>query len=83
MPDGFVYLRTDPATCLKRLQKRQRSEEGGVSLDYLQNLHEKHEAWLGNALKYKARPPFGVRVLLGKFTERKACTRVAKAASEA
>ncbi|KAK9851908.1 hypothetical protein WJX84_009907 [Apatococcus fuscideae] len=46
IPDGFIYLRAQPQTCLKRLQERARSEEGGVNLGYLENLHEKHESWL-------------------------------------
>lgn len=45
-PAGFIYLRTTPETCLKRLQKRARSEEIGVSLEYLTALHNKHENWL-------------------------------------
>ncbi|VFQ90565.1 unnamed protein product [Cuscuta campestris] len=46
IPDGFIYLRASPDTCHKRMMLRKRSEEGGVSLEYLQGLHEKHENWL-------------------------------------
>ncbi|CAN0890109.1 Deoxycytidine kinase [Linum grandiflorum] len=46
VPDGFIYLRATPDTCHKRMKHRQRAEEGGVSLDYLRGLHEKHESWL-------------------------------------
>ncbi|GAB2224053.1 hypothetical protein Drorol1_Dr00004799 [Drosera rotundifolia] len=46
IPDGFIYLRATPDTCHKRMMLRKRSEEGGVSLDYLRDLHEKHESWL-------------------------------------
>ncbi|GER37831.1 deoxycytidine kinase [Striga asiatica] len=46
IPDGFIYLRASPDTCHKRMMLRKRAEEGGVSLDYLHDLHEKHESWL-------------------------------------
>ena len=46
VPDGFVYLHASPETCARRMASRGRSEEGGVSLDYLANLHGKHEEWL-------------------------------------
>ncbi|CAA3017901.1 Hypothetical predicted protein [Olea europaea subsp. europaea] len=46
IPDGFIYLRASPDTCHKRMMLRKRAEEGGVSLEYLQDLHEKHESWL-------------------------------------
>ncbi|KAF8719680.1 hypothetical protein HU200_024424 [Digitaria exilis] len=46
IPDAFIYLRASPDTCHKRMMHRRRSEEGGVTLDYLQGLHEKHESWL-------------------------------------
>ncbi|KAL5192882.1 Deoxycytidine kinase [Glycine soja] len=46
IPDGFIYLRASPDTCHKRMMLRKRTEEGGVSLDYLCDLHEKHESWL-------------------------------------
>jgi deoxyadenosine/deoxycytidine kinase len=45
-PTGFIYLQTNPTICYERLTKRARSEEVGVSFEYLRLLHEKHEAWL-------------------------------------
>ncbi|RRT54893.1 hypothetical protein B296_00023755 [Ensete ventricosum] len=46
IPDGFIYLRASPDTCHERMKSRNRTEEGGVSLQYLRDLHEKHESWL-------------------------------------
>ncbi|CBY39111.1 unnamed protein product [Oikopleura dioica] len=46
--DGFIYLRCDPKVCDKRMAKRGRPEEQGVTLEYLSQLHEKHEKWLHN-----------------------------------
>lgn len=45
-PDGFIYLKARPETCIKRLRHRNRSEEAGVDEAYLENLHDKHESWL-------------------------------------
>jgi deoxyadenosine/deoxycytidine kinase len=45
-PDGFIYLKARPETCIKRLRNRNRSEEAGVDEAYLANLHDKHESWL-------------------------------------
>lgn len=47
-PAGFIYLKTDPTICHERLKKRNRQEETDVSFEYLQQLHDKHEAWLIN-----------------------------------
>ena len=44
--DLFIYLRTSPETCYKRIQQRGRAEEKHISLDFLQNLHDLHEHWL-------------------------------------
>jgi len=44
--DLIVYLRTTPETALERVKKRNRSEEAGISLDYLTELHNLHEDWL-------------------------------------
>ena len=46
MPLGFIYLRVSPELCLQRLKQRNRSEEVGVPLEYLQQLHECHEQLL-------------------------------------
>ena len=45
-PDGFIYLKTDPQICQKRLMKRNRSEEAAIPLSYLEELHKRHEDWL-------------------------------------
>jgi len=47
-PCLFIYLKTNPEVCFKRLQKRSRNEESSVPLDYLVQLHNKHETWLNN-----------------------------------
>ena len=47
----FIYLKTNPEVCFKRLQKRSRNEESSVPLDYLVQLHNKHETWLNNIEK--------------------------------
>ncbi|NWW18207.1 DGUOK protein, partial [Falcunculus frontatus] len=43
---GFLYLQARPQTCLERLRRRARSEEGGIQLQYLQQLHAQHQHWL-------------------------------------
>lgn len=46
LPIAFIYLRVEPETCLERLKIRSRSEEVGITLDYLQALHNCHESLL-------------------------------------
>jgi len=44
--DLMVYIKSDPQILLNRIGRRGRQEEEGLTLDYLKNLHEKHEDWL-------------------------------------
>lgn len=46
LPIGFIYLRVTPEVCYERLKKRNRSEEAGVPLEYLQKLHVCHDQLL-------------------------------------
>ena len=43
---GVIYIQCSPETCEKRILKRSREGEGGIPLDYLQRIHDKHEEWL-------------------------------------
>jgi deoxyadenosine/deoxycytidine kinase len=47
-PNIFLYLRTDPATAMKRIKKRGRPEEEEVNLEYLQQLYDHYEDWFRN-----------------------------------
>lgn len=42
----LVYLRSTPELVYQRVKQRARPEENGLSLKYLQELHESHERWL-------------------------------------
>jgi deoxyadenosine/deoxycytidine kinase len=43
---GYIYIRTTPEECLKRIEKRSRNSECSIPLEYLQTLHKKHDDWL-------------------------------------
>lgn len=45
-PLGFIYLRTDPEIAYTRLKKRNRLAEKKISLTYLKQIHDHHEAFL-------------------------------------
>ena len=44
--DLIVYLQTDPEVCIERMRNRGRSEETGISLEWLREVHKLHENWL-------------------------------------
>ena len=44
--NAIIYLRCNPETAYKRIQKRGREEEKNISLEYLNDLHRYHEDWL-------------------------------------
>ena len=44
----FIYLRCEPEISYNRLKERNRSEEKEVSLDYLKEIHQKHEEWFND-----------------------------------
>lgn len=46
--DLYIYVRIPPEVCYQRIAKRDRKEESDISLEYLKQLHEKHEKWLMN-----------------------------------
>lgn len=45
---GQIYLRCSPEMCLTRIEKRNRQSEHLIEMDYLRDLHMKHEEWLMN-----------------------------------
>ena len=50
-PDGYIYLKVQPNICLERINKRNRQEESGIPIEYLENIHIKHDNWLLNEKK--------------------------------
>ena len=52
-PNGYIYLRSDPEKCLHRINKRERSAEKNIKLEYIQKLHELHEKNYKSALDAK------------------------------
>ena len=45
-PTGFIYLQADPQLSYQRTVQRQREAESSISLEYLKQIHNKHEAFL-------------------------------------
>lgn len=39
----YIYLRSTPENCYKRLRKRNRTSEKNITEDYIKKLHESHE----------------------------------------
>ena len=51
-PDMLIYLRSSIEGIVRKIQKRGREYEQGISVEYLANLNELYEAWLAS---YKGR----------------------------
>lgn len=47
-PDLFVYLNPGVDVAMQRIQERSRDGESGITLDYQQRLHDRHEEFLGS-----------------------------------
>lgn len=45
-PLGFIYLKTNPAISHERIKKRNRGSEAGITLGYLQQINDCHNAFL-------------------------------------
>lgn len=45
-PRGFIYLQASPEVCYERIQRRNRHGEGGLTIDYLKQIDDKHENFL-------------------------------------
>ena len=44
----IIHLRCDPAVAFKRIHKRNRCEESGITFEYIEKLHKYHDDWLLN-----------------------------------
>lgn len=45
-PHGFIYLQAEPEISYDRILKRNRGSEKGISLSYIKQIHDCHEAFL-------------------------------------
>lgn len=45
-PQGFIYLHVDPEVAYERIKKRNRSAEKTISLEYIKQIHDRHQAFL-------------------------------------
>jgi len=46
-PNVYIHLEADPITCMTRIKRRNRNAEGGVSMDYLTDLHDEYDRYVG------------------------------------
>lgn len=47
-PDLLIYLKASVPTLVNQIQKRGREYENSIRLDYLKQLNERYEAWIGS-----------------------------------
>lgn len=72
-PDAFIYLRVSPENSLKRIQDRERKEERNIPLDYLKDLHRRHEALFGGGFIKNIRGQTPVLVINGDIDFKSNC----------
>lgn len=61
-PHGFIYLRVEPEIAFERIKKRNRDAEKNITLEYLRQIHEKHESFL--ITQKKANPYIAITPIL-------------------
>jgi deoxyadenosine/deoxycytidine kinase len=44
----IIYIKTSPSKCLERINKRKRSEESSIEIEYLEKCNKYHDDWLNN-----------------------------------
>jgi deoxyadenosine/deoxycytidine kinase len=44
----FIFVNTNPTICYNRIKKRNRHEESGISLEYLEKCDHYHKDWMNN-----------------------------------
>ena len=49
----YVYVKTSPEVAHARVNKRSRTGEGNIPLDYLQKCHNYHEKWMTTIPSHK------------------------------
>jgi deoxyadenosine/deoxycytidine kinase len=47
-PDLLIYLRATVPTLVNQIQKRGREYENSIRIDYLKNLNDRYEEWIGS-----------------------------------
>ena len=51
-PDLLLYLRVEPETSLERIAERGRKAESGITLEYMQKLHDGYESFIEEMSRY-------------------------------
>ena len=50
-PSAYIYLKCEPETASERIMKRARTEEDSIPLEYLKQVHDKHENWMSKEME--------------------------------
>jgi deoxyadenosine kinase len=74
-PDVLIYLQVSPEVSMQRITERGRNAEGGITLDYMENLHQGYESFIEEMEHY-------TRVLTLDWNEYKDTEEVARLVEE-